>query len=57
MCQLQKSDCDLLGGIEFENVSRWIGVAMILRIKTGNDFASMKNVPDACGATQNIKLL
>jgi len=47
----------LLGGIEFENVSRWIGVAMILRIKAGNVFASIKNVPDACGATQNIKLL
>ena len=57
MCQLRKTDGDLAVGIEFENVSGWIGIAMTFRTKTGNDFGAMKNVLDSCGATQNIKLL
>jgi hypothetical protein len=57
MCQLRKTDGDLAVGIEFENVSGWIGVAGTVRIKAGNVFAEMKNRTDVRGATQNIKLL
>jgi hypothetical protein len=57
MCQLRKSDWDLSVGIEFKNVSGWIGVARTVRIKAGNDFAEMNNMMDDCDATQNIRLL